>query len=306
MNKHFASYNVVILCVNTRPSITRTISTQSSEIRDWNTVRFFLATRGKLSKTEVEKASTHLNPVRQIKSGAGENRCHGGQSRPQHAQHCHLISLKASLLCLRRWFLAVSLRLSVALFSSILLAHRQRNCYSKRGSRRDPGEDSASHTDVFEARSSSTLAKSTCHLEVRNLASSSSCSLSWRTLATELSSLIAERLGEDLRGTARTHFLHWKTRTRRNVAFGRRSRVEYAARDENRSVNRSVVPRKDLNRDSRSRFAVAVFARVRVPWTQSRLSSQLLTTIHLFGYCLSPPTIHCWSICLRIGGSKND
>lgn len=140
---------------------------------------------------------------------------------------------------------------------------------------------------------------------VRNLGSSSSCSLSWRTLATyatKLSSLIAERLGEDLSDTARTHFLHWKTRTRSNVAFGRRSRVEYAARDENRSVNRSVVPRKDLNRDSRSRFAVAVFAGVRVPWTQSRLSSQLLTTIHLFGYCLSPSTIHCWSICLRIGG----
>lgn len=128
-----------------------------------NTVRFFLATRGKLSKTEAEKASTHLNPVRQVKSGAGENRCHGGQSRPQHAQHCHLISLKASLLCLRRWFLAVSLRPSAALFSSILLAHRQRNCYSKRGSRRDPGEDSASHTDVSGARSFSTLAKSTCH-----------------------------------------------------------------------------------------------------------------------------------------------
>lgn len=120
----------------------------------------------------------------------------------------------------------LSLRLSAALFSSILLAHRQRNCYSKRGSRRDPGEDSASHADVFEARSFSTLAKSTCHLEVRNLASSSSCSLSWRTLATELSSLIAERLGEDLADTARTHFLHWETRTRRNVAFGRRSRVE--------------------------------------------------------------------------------
>lgn len=163
MNKHFASYNIVILCVDTRSSITRTIWTQLSEIGDWNTVRFFLATRGKLSKTEVEKASTHLNPVRQVKSGAGENRCHGGQSRPQHAQHCHLISLKASLLCLRRWFLAVSLRLSAAFFSSILLAHRQRNCYSKRGSRRDPGEDSASHTDVFEARSFSTLAKSTCH-----------------------------------------------------------------------------------------------------------------------------------------------
>lgn len=111
----------------------------------------------------MEKASTHLNPVRQVKSGAGENRCHGGQSRPQHAQHCHLISLKASLLYLRRWFFAVSLRLSAALFSSNLLAHRQRNCYSKRGSRRDPGEDPASHTDVSEARSFSTLAKSTCH-----------------------------------------------------------------------------------------------------------------------------------------------
>lgn len=272
MNKHFASYNVVILCVDTRSPITRTIWTQLSEIGDWNIVRFFLATRGKLSKTEVEKASTHLNPVRQVKSGAGENRCHGGQSRPQHAQHCHLISLKASLLCLRRWFLAVSLRLSAALFSSILLAHRQRNCYSKRGSRRDPGEDSASHTDVFEARSFSTLAKSTCHGCSKPRQFFQPRSFLAYTGNGKLSSLIAERLGEDLPDAARTHFLHWETRTRRNVAFGRRSRVEYAARDENRSVNRSVVPRKDLNRDSRSRFAVAVFARVRVLWTQSRLS----------------------------------
>lgn len=40
--------------------------------------------------------SHYLNPVRQVKTAARQNRGHGGQSSPQHAQHCHLIGLEAS------------------------------------------------------------------------------------------------------------------------------------------------------------------------------------------------------------------
>lgn len=65
-----------------------------------------------LPALETRVSTAHLNPVRQVKSGTREDRCHGGQSRPQHAQHCHLIRLKASLLYLRQCFSAVPLSLS--------------------------------------------------------------------------------------------------------------------------------------------------------------------------------------------------
>jgi len=41
------------------------------------------------------RGDSHLYPVRQIKAGTRQDRGHGGQSSPQHAQHCHLIGLSA-------------------------------------------------------------------------------------------------------------------------------------------------------------------------------------------------------------------
>lgn len=46
--------------------------------------------------TIKRKSIAYLNPVRQVKTGARQNRGYSGQSSPQHAQHCHLIGLKAS------------------------------------------------------------------------------------------------------------------------------------------------------------------------------------------------------------------
>lgn len=78
------------------------------------------------------KILPHLNPIRQVKSGTGEDRCHGGQCRPQRAQHCHLIGrFESSSLSL----LVVSPQLgsspvyprSPLFFSS--LAHRERIRY---------------------------------------------------------------------------------------------------------------------------------------------------------------------------------
>lgn len=62
-----------------------------------------------------------LNPIRQVKSGTGEDRCHGGQCRPQRAQHCHLIGRFESSSLSSRCFSAARFLADVSPLSSSLL-----------------------------------------------------------------------------------------------------------------------------------------------------------------------------------------
>lgn len=78
-----------------------------------------------ISRNEKEgKFLPHLDPIRQVKSGTGEDRCHGGQCRPQRAQHCHLIGRFESFSLSSRCLSAARFLADVSLLSPLFFSPR--------------------------------------------------------------------------------------------------------------------------------------------------------------------------------------